>query len=312
MAETVYSLGVSFCSDEICFTNVSYNDGLVRLENTDIIKSSFNFSDEMGKHKSNQKELMNISSEIKNYIEKSKLNIENVSVSIGTEQAFIITLPVDHSEGRKSLNSKIYWELSNYFPDNYTDYVINTYRMNKILPCKNSDEYLIIAVHKNTIEFLKRIFKMSGLELTYIDIDHFSAENTLRKNHTSRTENRKILLVGLKENRIDYGFIDCGKYCYYGYSVPSSKVEYNLNLTKKINHIHDTVSSQIDLIYLYGSNIPEDSLKSLRELSVSPVDIINPFENIKASDFFLRDENLRKDFYRYTVSCGVALRKIFP
>lgn len=314
MSENIHSLGISLSSDEMCFTEISYCEGLVKLEKASTVKSSFCFSDEMGKHKSNQKELMNISGEIKNYVENTNLNHETVSVSIGSDQAFTVTLPIDHSEGRKSLNSKIYWELSNYFPDNYTDYVINTYKINKVLPCRNSNEYLIIAVHKNTIEFLKRVFKMAGLDLTYIDIDHFSAENALRKNYLKQIENKKILLIGMKENRIDYGYIKRGRYCFYTFSGACSEVEYNLNLIKKINHIYNTdiIAREIDMIYLYGNNISEDSMEAIRELSLAPVDVINPFENIKATDFYLNDKSFRKNAYRYTVSCGVALRKIFP
>jgi Tfp pilus assembly PilM family ATPase len=248
----------------------------------------------------------------KKYFTERNTEFSKISVTIGTSQAFLITLPLDYSEGRQALNSKIYWELSNYFPDTYDDYIINTYRLNSILPCCDTDEFLIIAVLKNTLEFIKRIFKMCNLNIDIVDIDHFSAEHCLRKNYNQKLEGKNILLVGLKDFRIDYGYIENKKYKYYCYSKYNSEPEFNLSLARKIHQLLNEKFNKtgVDRIFLYGDNVKEDTLKMLDKNVHIPIEVINPFENINSSTEFLKNEELRKTAHIYAPGCGVALRTL--
>lgn len=304
------SLGIGFSSNHIYFTELVNESGKVKADNLESVKVDFDFDDDLGKHKSSQRDLTNISSEIGAYVLKRNLNITTASLSIGTSQAFLITLPIDFTEGKHSINSKIYWELSNYFPENYNDFVINTYRLNNVLPCKYSDEFLIIAVQKNAMEFIKRIFKICNLELSLVDIDHFSAENALRKNYETELEGKRILLAGLKKGRIDFGFIENKKYKFYSFSKYYHDTEFNLSLSRKLSALQEKepLAAGIDAIYLYGEDIKEDTLDVIRKINRAPVEIINPFESISAAELLLKDENLRKYSYKFAASCGAALR----
>jgi Tfp pilus assembly PilM family ATPase len=144
------SLGISFSSDKIYFTELVSDAGIPVLDFIDSAGTNFNFEEDLSQYKSNQKVLTNISGDIQNYLSKRNLNYKSVSAAIGTSQAFILTVPVDKSDGRNSINSKIYWELSNYFPDNYNDFIVNTYRLSAFMPSGDTDEFLIIAVLKRT------------------------------------------------------------------------------------------------------------------------------------------------------------------
>lgn len=306
------SLGIAFSANKIYFTELLGDKTNPRVDHIESVTVDFDFEDEFSKHKSNQKDLTNISSEIATYISRRNLNSNKAALSIGTSQAFMITLPIDFSEGKQSINSKIYWELSNYFPDNYNDFVINTYRLEKVLPCKNSDDYLVIAVQKNTIEFIKRIFKICNLELSLVDIDHFSAEHSFRNSYSDRMFGKNILFAGLKDGRVDYGYIENKKYKFYCHSKYSSDNEFNLNLTRKISYLNKKQPdiNGIDFIFLYGDDIKEDTLDALRKMDIAPVEIINPFENINATDLFLKNSELRKYSYKFSASCGAALRNL--
>jgi Tfp pilus assembly PilM family ATPase len=175
-----------------------------------------------------------------------------------------------------------------------------------------SDEFLIIAVKKNTIEFIRRIFKVSNLNLSLVDIDHFSAEHSMRSSHAQKLRDKKVLLVGLKKNRIDYGYLDNKKYRFYAYSKYHSDAEFNLSLVRKLSALLQKapLSGGVDAIYLYGEDIKEDTLDAVRKLDKAPIEVINPFEGVAASELFLKDEGLRKNSYKYAASCGVALRSI--
>lgn len=306
------SLGIGFSGSRIYFTELIGTDGAPRVEHIESVNVDFDFEDELGKFKSSQKDLTNISSEISTYITKRNLNINKAGLTISSSQAFTLILPVDYSEGKQSINSKIYWELSNYFPDNYNDFLINTYRLNNVLPCKNSDDFLVIAVQKNTVEFIKRIFKICSLDLSLIDIDHFSAENALRVNYEEKIGGKNILLVGLKRGRIDYGYIENRKYKYFTHSKYYSENEFNLSLTRKLSSVirSEPILGRVDEIFMYGDDIKDDTLESMEKQGFAAIKIINPFENIGASDIFLKNDKLRKVTYKYSASCGIALRNL--
>jgi len=304
------ALGISFSSEQINFTELTNDNGKVRLDNAESVPVDFNFEDDLFKHKSSQKDLSSLSGEIQNYLTRRNLSNIEIALTIGTSQAFLLTIPVDYSEGKQSLNSKIYWELSNYFPDNYSEFVINTYRLNSVLPCKDSDEFLIIAVQKNTLEFVKRIFKICNLNLALVDIDHFAAEHSLRRSYLENITGKNVLMVGLRRGRVDYGYICDKKYKFYSYSKYSSEPEFNLSLVRKIGSLMDSVQFKngVDTIYLYGDDIKEDTIEALMKIEKVNLEILNPFEDIMASDVFLKSELLRKSSFRFAPSCGVALR----
>jgi len=304
------SLGIAFSGSNILFSEVIYDSGSYKLNNVESINVNFDFEDGYLKHKSNQRDLTNIASEIKNYFIKRGLTNREAALAIGTSQAFIITLPIAYSEGKQSMNNKVYWELSNYFPETYNEFVINTFRLNSIMPCKDSDEFLIIAVHKNTLEFIKRIFILSGINLKLIDIDHFSAEYALRTGYEGQLDNKNVLLIGLKNKRVDYGLIQNKKYKRYMYSTYSSDTEFNLSVVKKLTSVFEknTKTDKIDNIYLYGQDIQVNIINAIRKLDIAPVEIVDPLNGLDAAELLLRDDGLRKNAYRFSSSCGAALR----
>ncbi len=302
-------LGIGFSGNRIYFTELLGTADAYRAENIEQVKVDFDFEEDLGKFKSSQKDLTNISSEIITYINKHNSGFNKAGITISSSQAFTLILPVDFSEGRQSINSKIYWELSNYFPDNYNDFLINTYRLGNVLPCKNSDDFLVIAVPKNTVEFVKRIFKICSLELSVIDIDHFSAETILRQNYSGIMAGKNILLVGIKKGRIDYGIIENKRYKYFQHSRYYNNTEFNLNITRKIQSIiNRPFQSKINAIFLYGDEIKEDTVETLCRLPVEEVKVLDPFDGINATEAFLKNENLRKNSYCYSSSGGIALR----
>lgn len=305
-------LGIAFSGSNIFFSEVIQDNGILKLNNLENVNVNFDFEDSYLRHKSNQKDLTNIASEIQNYVSKRDLVLREAALAIGTSQAFMLTLPIDYSEGRQSMNTKIYWELSNYFPDNYNEYVINTYRLNSVMPCKDSDEFLIIAVHKNTLEFIKRVFKQCGINLKLIDIDHFSAEYAFRAGYSDQMDNKKILLVGLKNKRVDYGFIQNNKYKSYMYSTYSSNIDFNLSIVKKLTSVFEKKMSLpgLDAIYIYGQDIQQNTVEAIRKLDMAPVEIMDPTNGLDSAELLLKNDQLRKTAYKYSSSTGAALRCI--
>jgi Tfp pilus assembly PilM family ATPase len=306
------SLGISFSSNKICYTELVLDAGMPALDHVESAESDFNFEEDLSRYKSSHKVLTNISGDIQKYLNKRNHSYKTVSLAIGTSQAFLITLPLDLSEGKHSINSKIYWELSNYFPDNYNDFIVNTYRLSSVMPSSGTGEFLIIAVLKNSLEFVKRVFKLCGLELNIVDIDHFATEHIFRNSYPAEVENEDVLIAGIKKGRIDYGVISKRKYSFYTYSKYYSAPELNLSLVRKVNSLLGDRLSRLNIrkIVLYGDTVEDDSVEALKKIpGLKPV-VINPFENINSSSVFLKNEELRKISYSFAPSCGVALRSL--
>jgi hypothetical protein len=308
-------LGISFSLNKIHFVEISREDDNKKLEHAESTVVDFDFEEDLSKFKSNNKILTNVSSEILKYINKRDTKYSKVLLTIGTSQAFMIILPIDFSEGKQSLSTKIYWELSNYFPDNYNDFIINTYRLNKVMPSGSSDEFLIIAVLKNTIEFVKRVFRLCNIQLSIIDIDHFASENNLRNNREQDLSGEDTIIIGLKKNRFDFGIISNKKYSDYSYTKYSSEPEYNLALIRKLNSILASnrltgSKENFKKIFLYGDEIRSETIEALKKSDSLKIEVINPFENINSSSEFLINEELRKSPYIYTPACGVVQRSM--
>jgi hypothetical protein len=304
-------LGISFSTDKIRFTELTSDTSVPRLDHAETIEIDFDFEKDLSHYKSNQKILTNISNEIKNYLLKRNKTFGKISVAISTSQAFLVILPIDFTDGSESFNTKIYWELSNYFPENYNDYVINTYRLNSFMPYTLSDEYLIISVHKNTIEFVKRVFKMINTELTLIDIEHFAAETALRNSYPEKMDSSGLLLIGLKKGRSDYGYLFDSKYRHFSYSDCVKDPEFNLNLVKKVSSLKSTgFADKLNYFFLYGEEIHPGTIEALKRDNEQEIILLDPFVNLNAHTELLKNSELRKVSYQYASSCGVALRSL--
>ncbi len=96
------------------------------------------------------------------------------------------------------------------------------------------------------------------------------------------------------------------------YSRYYNETEFNLNLIRKLNSIinNELIAGKVDGIYFYGDDIKEDTFSALEKNDLGPFMLLNPFECFTASEVFLKNSTLRKNFYSFAPGCGVALRNI--
>jgi hypothetical protein len=148
------------------------------------------------------------------------------------------------------------------------------------------------------------------LEIKLIDIDHFSSVYSLKYNYYNDLMGRKVLILGVKNTKADFGYIDNAKYKAIYQTKFNNETEFNLVLTKKLKNIFNLYGEfqKPEEIFIYGDNIEESTLEQIYKTKLASVSVINPFENIAASDMFLKNDNLRKIAYKFTSSCGAALR----
>ncbi len=154
-------------------------------------------------------------------------NEQRAGVLISTEQTFLNVFPVDFNEDQSSINSHILWELSNYYPETYKDFNIKYYRLNNNYFNENIDEALLIAIDKNAIGFIKVLCNGSNIKIRNVEIDQFAVEKCVKENYPEEIKNT-ILIIGCKNNRLDFSVIARGYLKYYDYEIFEGKKFRNL------------------------------------------------------------------------------------
>ncbi|MDQ3194033.1 MAG: pilus assembly protein PilM [Bacteroidota bacterium] len=219
-------------------------------------------------------------------------NEQRAGVLISTEQTFLNVFPVDFNEDQSSINSHILWELSNYYPETYKDFNIKYYRLNNNYFNENIDEALLIAIDKNAIGFIKVLCNGSNIKIRNVEIDQFAVEKCVKENYPEEIKNT-ILIIGCKNNRLDFSVIARGYLKYYDYEIFEGKKFRNL-LIRHLN-IYNKGYSKIEKIFLYGDENTEHVKKFLDEM----------MENKKVS--FIKYNEGNNDS-RFSALYGLALK----
>ena len=155
--------------------------------------------------KRNKKEAVNIFSEKFSELPfGEENNISKACLLLNTPQTFLNVFPVDFNEEKNSVDSHILWELSNYFPETYKDYIVKYYKLNNNFLSENTDEVLLIAVDKNRIDVMKTLCNGCGVKIVNIDIDQFAVERCIKESYDGKFSGKNILLLPLWHHRAGY------------------------------------------------------------------------------------------------------------
>lgn len=250
--------------------------------------------------KKNKKEAVNIFSEKFSELPfNEEYSISNACLLLNTSQTFLNVFPVDFNEEKNSVDSHILWELSNYFPDTYKDYIVKYYKLNNNFLSENTDEVLLIAVDKNRIDVMKTLCNGCGVKIVNIDIDQFAVERCIKESYDGKFSDKNILLIGCKESRFDFSLISNGKLRYYDFLI-SGKENFKSLIDKQLESVSSKFADfNFDQIFIYGN---ERSLKVKgfieNELKRFSVSMLNPL-NTKIS---------QDDESKYAPLYGLALK----
>ena len=266
--------------------NIEFSNNLVRVlqlnKSKEIILNEeielgFNI-DDVNYIKKNKKEAVSIFSEKFSELNLNETNTEeNACVLLNTSQSFLNVIPVDFNEEKNNIDSHILWDLSNYFPDTYKDYIIKYYRLNNNYLNEKIDEVLLIAVDKNRVDVIKNLCNGIGFKIVNIDIDQFAVEKCLKENYSGEFTEQNILLIGFKDSRIDFSLISKGKIRYYDFQNPG-KANFKILIEKQIEFLTSVFSEiKIEQAFIYGTEKSINVQNFINEeLKIFPATIINP------------------------------------
>jgi Tfp pilus assembly PilM family ATPase len=243
--------------------------------------------------------------ELEEMMRENKVHSKTVSFALPTEPLLMSVIPLDASLQGPGLTSHLQWEFEQYYPDvPIKDFVVSAYPIPG--PAKGVKQAFLVGVQRGTIAFLKRAATELRLQVFVIDIDHFSAEKTLRYCHPELLKD-DILLVGVRGNGIDASLVSDGQYVdYRAFAVrqpddlKKAIFEYRQYLQQK-----DGVES-FNKIVLYGYDVGAQTITAIqRETGISTM-AMNSMNNLTPSKKL--DETLIEDNARFTAAIGLALR----
>jgi Tfp pilus assembly PilM family ATPase len=258
----------------------------------DEFELSFDINDEL-RQKSGFKDIKDeFSKNINNLLKNTDQEVKEAGILISTRQTFLNVFPVDFNEEQSNIDSHILWELSNYFPETYKNFNIKYYRLNNSSLNENIDEILLIAIDKNSIEQIKNLCNAANVKIKNLEIDHFAVEKCLSSEY--KTENRKVLLLGCNNSRLDYSMLVNGKLKFYDYHIIEDS-KFRKPLVDMLN-FHGSELDGVEDIFIYGEEYSGNVNKFLNE----------EFQQLNSK--FIRYSN--SDDTRFAPLFGLAL-KIF-
>lgn len=267
----MHNLNLEFSKKKLRLLLLNGSGDLICKEESDF---NFDINDE-----SNYKNIREeVASEFSEILDKF-VNIKSkepwtAGILVDTAQTFLSIVPIDFSEDENNINSHILWELSNYYPETYKDFNIKYYRFNNKRLSENIDEVLLIAVNKNKIECIKTLCNSNNVKIKNVDIDQFAVEKCLKKNHHNDIKGKTILIIGCKDERLDFSLLYKEQLKHYDFEI-IKEADYRKSLAHQIN-FYVTMFGKIEEIYLYGnaivSKVKDFFEEQFSDVSVSYID----------------------------------------
>lgn len=237
------------------------------------------------------------------FLRSCEVGAEQLAVAVDSSRMFLATIPVDASLSGAPLQEHLQWEIAQYFPDvPAAEFIVDSHVLAE-RPDAAARDLLSVAVPRRYTRLLSRAARQAGLELSLVDVDHFSAETALRVNYPD-TANKFLALVGVKEHRLDVSLIRGGSLESYSYHAVSSNGE----IVDRIGGISRETEG-IYSITVYGPHLEKFLLVDIRRESSMLVEALNPLRHVGVAPSLRLSESLSAPSYRFAAAIGAALRR---
>jgi len=250
-------------------------------------------------------QLFTFVNELEELIKENKVHSKTISFALPTEPLLMTVIPLDASLQGNELTSHLQWEFGQFYPNaQVKDFIISGYPVPG--PKKNFKEAFLVGVRKGLVAFLKRAASELRLEVHLVDIDHFSAEKTLRHAHPEILK-ENLLLFGLRGTGVDASLVTQGSYAdYRGYSC-----EHPEDLRKSIagykHYLEEKNGAQAPTkIVLYGFDVSPQLNHQIQKETGLATSGLDAARNLTPSKKLY--EPYLKESSRFAAAIGLALR----
>jgi Tfp pilus assembly PilM family ATPase len=280
------------------------------------VRQSFNFG-VFGDHNVARR----FGEDIKRLVETREFQVKDAAFSLDSSMVLIKRIPVDAMLDPKELEDHVFWEVRQFSISPLKEYIVDFESLNSETADQKPGFILVVVVRKKIVEFLKQVFKHTGLNLKVVDVDIFSAQRALQLNYDYNQSNR-IGLIDLEEKKVNFCILE-GRNYYFSQEVPFPAVGNDNDkwddsatrlISKELRRI--VLDNQLgngveDLkeIFLYGEAVEDKVLEGLQNSYDVRIDRANPFKKIKLMTH-AREELNQERSERFMISVGAALRGI--
>lgn len=258
-----------------------------------------------------------IGQNLKDTLQSENITAEELYVSIDSSMTMIRNLPADGSLKDSEMKDHVLWEMEQHSVSPIPDY---NYDFQKIPKAFASDypSLLLVSVKKEVIDALKSIAETAGLNLNVIDVNVFSALNTLEKNYPLKTK-EKIVSVGIARDSLLFTVMRGNNFLGF-HPVPLENDSEDISVENIYNEITKNLrffvsdyetedgKKEFDRIFVYKTDktVPINDLISIE--SESPFEIINPLKKMSISPKLKERMDPLSDNSEYTTSVGLIVR----
>ncbi len=298
-----YYVGVSLYKGQIQLAEIDHGKKKTVTALTER-STAIDFSQD-GNFSADHPQLFTFIYELEELLKENKVHSKAISFALPTEPVLINVIPVDAALQGPELNSHIQWEFEQYYPNvPVKDFMVSAYPIPG--PKKNVRQVFLVAVRRGLIAFLKRAATELRMQVHLIDIDHFSAEKTLRFCHPEVLK-ENVMLFGLRGKAIDASLVSQGQYVdFRGFSVDGADDIRKSVLSYKQHLEQNDGKEPPAKIILYGFDISPHSIGQIqKETGISTL-ALDSLRNLEPSKKLYAE--YVKDSSRFAAAVGLALR----
>jgi Tfp pilus assembly PilM family ATPase len=258
-----------------------------------------------GNFSSDHPQLFTFVNELEELIKENKVHSKTISFALPTEPLLMAVIPLDATLQGNELTSHLHWEFEQYYPNApLKDFIISGYPVPGSK--KNVKQAFLVGVRKGLVAFLKRAASELRLQVYLVDIDHFSAEKTLRHAHPELIK-ENIMLFGIRGGGMDASLVTQGEYTDYR----SFSLEHPEDLKKCIVTYKQFLEQKNGAqppakIVLYGFDITPQLLSQIQKETGMATVAMDAKRNLTPSKKLY--EPYLKESSRFAAAIGLALR----
>jgi hypothetical protein len=297
-----FLLGLDFSGYYIRLTEVKREDGKISVSNIDQIKTEVDFHDPLLYDMISDPDIaLHIVSNLTKLFNRNNIKARKVSITLSAASSLLLTVPMDKNLSADQKRQNLLWEISNYYPSVAPDtFNVALYPLNSD---DNSCSYLLAAVHKEIILFLKNILSGMNFNAVQFDIDHFAA----LKSTVSRAlemDRRTYCLIGFRGNYIDIGKIQDSALSVYSAAFVNEKEDQIMDLIKSF------LTGKIEEpCYFYGDKINSEIINTLAQyFNLKYYGILDSFQSVELPSSIDISKKIVFNQSDYVFSIGSLLR----
>jgi len=305
---------VALHRDRFCFVGVESN--AVNELATKILEVPF----ELNRLSINNMERESFAAVIRQLTGQKNGKKKAVGVVIHSDLTLVKAVPVGLGLDEKAVRSQLTWEADQQLIAPLSEYVLEFERLP--VPAANGNPlYIIVMVRKKIIQLIRTLIDQAGLHMKYLDVDIFSTIRSLTTNYPMQKDNNAVLIdiqkqavkfILLRHN--DFYLVHRMTYKSHAGDHPDipDLVDKIVKELKRLVFGHNLAQdvNDINRIMMIGEDLVISIQQELKSRLSVPVELLNPFRNIKMNNRMAKSKEMTEHPERYSASIGMILKYV--